>query len=60
VSAERTPEYRTYHQRVVEACVALMGEENRDFFDDECDYFDEFHAGTLPEDVAREQWESIR
>ena len=54
-----SPEYRAYHARVVEACVRLMGEQCRGFFDEECDYLEEFAANEDPCDVAVSQQESL-
>lgn len=54
-----TPEYQSYHQQVVAACVADMGEQVREFFDKECDYLDEFTEGRSPEDVAQDQRDSL-
>ena len=55
----RTVEYEAYHAKVVEACVALMGEQCRTFFSKECDYLEEFAEGIEPEDVALAQQESL-
>jgi hypothetical protein len=46
-------EYGAYHRKVVEACVRLMGEAYREFFDKQCDYVEECAQGIPPEDVAR-------
>lgn len=55
----RTPEYETYHAAVVAACVKLMGEEHREFFNVQCDYFDEYDAMLTPEEVAKQQYEAL-
>lgn len=52
---KETPEYQAYHRRVVEACVELMGEQAREFFDKQCDFIEQFAAGDEPEDVAVEE-----
>jgi hypothetical protein len=51
--------YEEYHRRVVEECVKIMGEKNREFFDKVCSYHEEYEAGELPEDVANYQYESL-
>ena len=51
--------YQDYHARVVSECVRLMGELNRIFFDEVCDYVEEFNNGTDPEEVAFQQQESV-
>ena len=55
----RTPEYERYHAQVVEACVKLMGEEHREFFNVQRDYFDEYDAMLTPEEVAKQQFEAL-
>lgn len=54
-----TPQYQAYHNRVVEACVKLMGEHVRLFFSEQCDYLQEFLENEDPEDVAYTQWEHL-
>jgi hypothetical protein len=54
-----SPEYQAYHKQVVEACVKLMGEQARSFFDTECDYLDEFWEGADPEEVAQAQYDAV-
>ena len=54
----RTPEYELFHNKVVEIVVAKLGEENRWFYNDVCDYLEEFEAGESPEDVAQAQIEA--
>jgi hypothetical protein len=56
---EWSPEYALYHARVVDACVELMGQNVREFFDEQCDYFEEFECGDKPEDVAQNQYEAM-
>jgi hypothetical protein len=55
----RTPEYEAYHAKIVEACVALMGEDCRAFFNTQCDYLEEFAESLDPDDVAQAQRESL-
>lgn len=59
-SVRFSPEYLTYHAAVVEACVALAGEDTRHFWDKQCDYVEDYEAGTLPEEVAETNWDDIR
>ena len=56
---ERTAEYEIFHKKIVEIVVASLGEENRYFFDECCDYLEEFEAGESPEDVAQAQIEAV-
>jgi hypothetical protein len=56
---KRIDEYQIYHQRVVEECVDLMGEDCREFYDHET-YFDEFGQSTHPYQVAQEQLAAMR
>ena len=58
-TTERTIEYEAYHKKVVEACVVLMTENAREFFDKECDYFDEFERGDDPDEVAQNQLDAM-
>jgi len=58
-AVKHTRLYRAYHCNVVNECVRLMGENNRAFFDFECDYLEEFIEGTAPAAVAAAQQESI-
>jgi hypothetical protein len=55
----RTPEYEVYHQRVVEAMVSLMGEDEREFWDG-CTYFLEFEQGAEPGQIAQDQLDAHR
>jgi len=48
-----------YHKDVVEACVSLMGEHTRVFFDDACSYEEEFAEGMTPEECAQGQYEAL-
>lgn len=57
--AKWSSEYTTYHDRVVDACAKLMGDEHRAFFLEQCDYFEYFAEGTDPADVAEYQWEAL-
>jgi len=57
--ADWTPEYTLYHKRVVDACCDLMGQHTREFFDHQCDYFDELAEGLAPDDVAIAQQEAL-
>ncbi len=50
--------YSDYHKQVVDACCALMGEQNRGFFE-KCDFRVEYVAGDKPEDVAVNQRDSV-
>ena len=52
-------EYQAFHKRVVAECVLLMGEQNREFFDKQCDYIEEFLASDEPYDVAISQQECL-
>lgn len=54
-----SPEYRVFHRAVVAECVRLMGDEALVFFDQQCDYLEEFERGDIPEDVARAQYEAL-
>lgn len=54
-----SPEYRAYHRRVVEACVELMGEDVRRFFDEQCDYLEEFLKDEDPIEIAENQLDSM-
>jgi hypothetical protein len=54
-----SPEYSAYHTKVVDACAALMGENQRQFFDEQCDYFEEFERNEEPDEVAWAQWEAL-
>ena len=51
-------DYQHYHDRVVEECVRLMGEQNRQFFDEVCDYIPEYLEGIEPREVALAQQEA--
>ena len=53
--ASLTSGYAEYHQKVVNACAALMGEAHRHFFDSQCSYEEEFANGIAPEEVAQDQ-----
>ena len=55
----KSPAYKIYHARVVEACVLLMGEQYRKFFETQCDYLEEFAENMEPDDVAMSQRESL-
>jgi hypothetical protein len=59
IETKRTPEYEAFHQKVVGACVKIMGEEHREFFDMECDYLDEFAEGLDPDEVAQAQYDAL-
>jgi len=48
-----------YHKDVVEACVELMGEENRDFFDHQCSYESHYEEGQTPQECAEAQYEAL-
>ena len=52
-------EYQVYHAKVVEACVARMGEKNRNIFNQECDYIEEFMRNDDPDEVAIAQQEAL-
>ena len=54
-----TPAYKIYHQKVVSECVKLMGEHNREFFDLECDYIDEYLDKRDPAEVAQDQLDAF-
>ncbi len=56
---KQTEKYQAFHNRVVAECVRLMGEQNREFFDKQCDYIEEFLAGDEPYDVAISQQECL-
>ncbi|HMD77253.1 MAG TPA: hypothetical protein VKG86_07755 [Terracidiphilus sp.] len=64
--------YRDFHQKVADACVALMSGycknhdgsmmsdlEIQSFFQNSCSYEEEFKEGFTPEQVADAQWEAI-
>jgi hypothetical protein len=54
-----SPEYAQYHDAVVNACAELMGESVRPFFEEQCDYFEEFEEGIEPEEVAMAQFDAL-
>ncbi len=56
---KESPEYQAYHRKVVDACAALMGEECRCFFNEQCDFVYEYTEGTEPGDVALDQKEAL-
>lgn len=56
---EWTPEYAGYHDAVVSACVELMGEECRLFFERECTFDVEFSEGRDPHEVASDQQDCL-
>ncbi len=58
-SVKETAEYKAYHARVVQACVDLMGERVRRFFDEQCDYLEEFAEQLDPHEVASSQQDSL-
>lgn len=51
--------YAEYHRLVVEACVALTGEDTRIFWDTQCDYEDSFAENIDPEEVAQNQVDAL-
>lgn len=55
-----TSEYAAYHDVVVEGCVRLFASHGvREFFERECDYFEEFHEGLSPADCAQAQLDAL-
>ena len=58
-AGKSNPEYQRYHKQVVEACVRLIGERCRQFFDTQCDFLEEFNSEQDPEEVAQDQLESL-
>ncbi len=51
--------YDLYHAKVVAACVRLMGESVREFFNTQCTFIEEFNDDEDPDDVALHQRESL-
>lgn len=55
----RGPGYDAYAKRCVEACVSLMGEHTREFWETQCSWEEQFAAGTEPGEVAENQKDSL-
>lgn len=62
IQESKTSGYIEYHKSVVEACVKLMGEEHREFFDKVCSYEEQFTeegGPRSPDEVAQDQADCI-
>jgi hypothetical protein len=51
--------YEAYRERVIQACVDLMGERVRSFFTTQCSFEEEFASNEDPDQVAINQQESM-
>lgn len=55
----QTETYEQYRQRVIEACVRLMGEHNRQFWITQCSWEEEYRELRDPDEVAQDQFDAL-
>jgi len=59
MATTETPEYEAYRAKVIEECVKLMGEQNRDFFTTQCSWEEPFEENRDPAEVANDEYEAL-